>query len=85
MSQRTALDDRKGTSGTVEPSTDTQVAVKAAIVARGDVAVAADLMVGRATALRVAAGLPVRRGSLALIEQRLLAMAAPRAATGEAA
>lgn len=58
----------------VTPSESEQQGVKALMLADGERAACRKLGIDRTTAARVAAGLPVRRGTLALVRESLAAL-----------
>lgn len=57
--------------GTIEPSEATATAVRSLCRDRGATATAVDLGVNSSTLMRIAARLPVRRPTLAFVEERL--------------
>ena len=64
----------------VSPSDAEQAAVKALIQEKGERDASAALELDRTTLARVAAGLSVRKGTLALVRERLRALALNRGA-----
>jgi len=64
-------------SGAIETPADIAAAVKDLLRSIGERATCADLLISRNTASKMAAGLSVRRGSIAIVRERLAELAIP--------